>query len=338
MSQKVLSIIVPTYNMEKYLAYCMDSFLIHKNLNKLEVLIVNDGSTDKSLDIARKYVSCAEDVFKIINKKNGNYGSCINAALPVATAKYVKVVDADDSVNTENLDDFVSFLAEHDVDLALSDFTLVNEDRIETKKISYNFGKSLIPMEQICSTNRFKDMEMHAVTYRRELLLSSGYSQTEGISYTDQQWIFSPMATVKTVGIFNRPVYKYLIGRVGQTVDPAVKIKKMVDRIKCALDMAIQYERLYQKVSPAVKAYLDARIRPNVQDIYLTYFTNTSKIDKALIREFDRKFKVNAPFLYQYINSLNLHIRLWRRIAQYPILEKIFCKGFSIALWFKLSF
>ena len=306
MSQKVLSIIVPTYNMEKYLAYCMDSFLIHKNLNKLEVLIVNDGSTDKSLEIAKRYVSRAEDVFKIIDKKNGNYGSCINAALPVATAKYVKVVDADDSVNTGNLDDFVSFLAEHDVDLALSDFTLVNEERIETKTISYNFGKSFLPMEQICST--------------------------------DQQWIFSPMATVKTVGIFNQPVYQYLIGRAGQTVDPAVKIKKMADRIKCVLDMAIQYEKLHTQVSPAVKAYLDARIRPNVQDIYLTYFTHTSKIDKTLIREFDRKFKANAPFLYQYIHSLNLHIRLWRRIARYPLLEKIFCKGFTIALWLKLSF
>lgn len=337
MSQKVLSIIVPTYNMEKYLTYCMDSFLIHKNLNKLEVLIVNDGSTDKSLEIARRYVSRAGDVFKIIDKKNGNYGSCINAALPVATAKYVKVVDADDSVNTGNLDDFVSFLAEHDVDLALSDFTLVNEERMETKKISYNFGKSILPMEQICSTDRFKDMEMHAVTYRRELLLSSGYFQTEGISYTDQQWIFSPMATVKTVGIFNRPVYQYLIGRAGQTVDPAVKIKKMADRIKCVLDMTIQYEKLHTQVSPAVKAYLDARIRPNVQDIYLTYFTHTSKIDKALIREFDRKFKAYAPFLYQYIHSLNLHIRLWRRIARYPLLEKIFCKGFTIALWLKLS-
>lgn len=186
MSQKILSIIVPTYNMEKYLAYCMDSFLIHKNLSKLEVLIVNDGSTDNSLDIAKKYVSRADDVFKIIDKKNGNYGSCINAALPVATAKYVKVVDADDSVNTDNLDDFLSFLSENDVDLALSDFTLVNEDRIETKKISYNFGNSLIPMEQICSTERFKDMEMHAVTYRRDLLLNYGYTQTEGVSYTDQ--------------------------------------------------------------------------------------------------------------------------------------------------------
>lgn len=337
MSQKILSIIVPTYNMEKYLAYCMDSFLIHKNLSKLEVLIVNDGSTDNSLDIAKKYVSRADDVFKIIDKKNGNYGSCINAALPVATAKYVKVVDADDSVNTDNLDDFLSFLSENDVDLALSDFTLVNEDRIETKKISYNFGNSLIPMEQICSTERFKDMEMHAVTYRRDLLLNYGYTQTEGISYTDQQWIFTPMVLVKTVGVFNKPVYKYLVGRAGQTVDPVVKIKKMADRVKCVYDMAVQYEKNYKKVTPAIKSYLDARIRPNVQDIYLTYFSNSSKIDKNLIKNFDKEFKGNAPSLYQYINELNFHIRLWRIIVESSIVEKIFCKCFSVALWLKLS-
>lgn len=338
MFQKILSIIVPTYNMEKYLSYCMDSFFIHKNLSKLEVLIVNDGSTDRSLDIAKEYASRAGDVFKIIDKGNGNYGSCINAALPVATAKYVKVVDADDSVNTENLDDFVSFLSENDVDLALSDFVLVDENRIETKKISYDFGKSLIPMEQICATERFKDMEMHAVTYRRELLLKSGYVQTEGISYTDQQWIFAPMSTIKTVGIFNRPVYKYLVGRAGQTVDPVVKIRKMADRTKCVLDMAVQYEKLFKKVTPVVKSYLDARIRPNIQDIYLTYFSNTSKIDKTMIEEFDKRFKEIAPSLYNYIGLLNLHIRLWRRIAGCTILETVFCKCFTVMLWIKLSF
>lgn len=338
MFQKILSIIVPTYNMEKYLSYCMDSFFIRKNLSKLEVLIVNDGSTDRSLDIAKEYASRAGDVFKIIDKGNGNYGSCINAALPVATAKYVKVVDADDSVNTENLDDFISFLSENDVDLALSDFVLVDENRIETKKISYNFGKSFIPMEQICATERFKDMEMHAVTYRRELLLKSGYVQTEGISYTDQQWIFAPMSTIKTVGIFNRPVYKYLVGRAGQTVDPVVKIKKMADRTKCVLDMAVQYEKLFKKVNPVVKSYLDARIRPNIQDIYLTYFSNTSKIDKTMIEEFDKRFKEIAPSLYHYIGLLNFHIRFWRRIAGCTILEKVFCKCFTFMLWIKLSF
>lgn len=145
------------------------------------------------------------------------------------------------------------------------------------------------------------------------------------------------MVLVKTVGVFNKPVYKYLVGRAGQTVDPVVKIKKMADRVKCVYDMAVQYEKNYKKVTPAIKSYLDARIRPNVQDIYLTYFSNSSKIDKNLIKNFDKEFKGNAPSLYQYINELNFHIRLWRIIAESSIVEKIFCKCFSVALWLKLS-
>lgn len=337
MSQKILSIIVPTYNMENYLSYCLDSFFIRKNFDKLEVIVVNDGSKDKSLEIAQNYVAQASDVFKIVDKKNGNYGSCINVALPVVKGKYVKVVDADDSVDTDNLDEFISFLCENDVDLALSDFVLVNEDRVVTKEIFYHFGWSIMPMEQVCVTERFKDMEMHAVTYRKELLLDMGYHQTEGISYTDQQWIFTPMAAVRSVGIFNKAVYKYLVGRVGQTIDPVVKFKKMADRTKYVLEMIVQYDRIYNQVSPPVKEYLDARLRPNVQDIYLTYFTNMSKVDKNMIYRFDREFRQVSSVIYEYIGNLNPHIRVWRHILGCSVLEKIFCGCFTLIFRLKVA-
>lgn len=335
MNQKILSIIVPTYNMENYLSYCLDSFFIRKNFDKLEVIIVNDGSKDKSLEIAQNYVSQASDVFKIVDKKNGNYGSCINAALPVAKGKYVKVVDADDSVDTDNLDEFISFLCENDVDLALSDFVLVDEDRIVTKEIVYHFGQSLMPMEQICVTERFKDMEMHAVTYRTELLLNIGYHQTEGISYTDQQWIFTPMAAVQNVGIFNKVVYKYWVGRAGQTIDPVVKIKRMKERAKCVLDMIIQYEMICQNITSEIQSYLDARLQPNVKDIYITYFLNGS-IRKEMIWEFDNSFKRESLFFYNKIGLENRYIKIWRLISKYDVVERLFCEFFSIL--FKLRY
>ena len=184
MTSKILSIIIPTYNMEKYLAYCLDSFIVEDNRDRLEVLIVNDGSKDGSLKIAKDYELRYPELYKIIDKKNGNYGSCINAALPVASGKYVKVVDADDSVNTENLDEFITFLSKNDVDLAVSDFVLVDEDRVAFKDEVYDFGQSLFTMKELCVKDRFKEMEMHAVTYRREILIKSGYRQTEGISYS----------------------------------------------------------------------------------------------------------------------------------------------------------
>lgn len=337
MNQKVLAIIIPTYNMENYLSYCLDSFLIKKNRDKLEVIIVNDGSKDRSLVISQEYISRDSDVFKLIDKKNGNYGSCINAALPVVTAKYVKVVDADDSVDSENLDDFISFLDGIDVDLALSDFVLVNENRVVTKEISYYWGVTQAQMNQICTTERFMDMEMHAVTYRRDLLLNANYVQTEGISYTDQQWIFAPMAFVQTVGVFNKTVYKYLVGREGQTINPEIKLKKISDRTKCTLDMIIQYDKLNKKVSPEIRTYLNARLRPNVQDIYITYFSNDSKINRNVIYSFDEAFKQASQSYYNYIGEINLHIKLWRKLIEHPVSERIFNKCFTFILWFKIA-
>ena len=91
---KLLSIIIPTYNMEALLPRCLDSLLVDGALEQLEAIVVNDGSRDGSLAIANSYKERFPDTVTVIDKPNGNYGSTINAALPVAKGKYVKVLDA----------------------------------------------------------------------------------------------------------------------------------------------------------------------------------------------------------------------------------------------------
>ena len=118
---KVLSVIIPTYNMESLLGECLDSLLVHKNLDKLDILVVNDGSKDKSSQIAHDYEHKYPGVITVIDKENGNYGSCINAVLPLAQGKYVKVLDADDKFNTINLDLFLNLLGDIESDLVLTD-------------------------------------------------------------------------------------------------------------------------------------------------------------------------------------------------------------------------
>lgn len=93
---KILTIIIPTYNMEKYLRHCLDSLIV-PNMDKVEVLMINDGSKDSSSAIGHEYQNRYPKTFRVIDKENGNYGSCINRGLKEATGKYVKVLDADDS-------------------------------------------------------------------------------------------------------------------------------------------------------------------------------------------------------------------------------------------------
>lgn len=98
MSNKLLSIIIPTYNMEKYLDKCISSLtdIDASLLELLDILIIDDGSKDSSLSIANDYQRRFSNSIRVFDKSNGNYGSCVNMGLSHATGKYVKILDADD--------------------------------------------------------------------------------------------------------------------------------------------------------------------------------------------------------------------------------------------------
>ena len=102
--EKILTIIIPTYNMEKYLDKCLTSLIIEdkKLMKLLEVLVVIDGAKDRSSEIGHTYQDKYPETFRVIDKENGNYGSCINRGLKEAKGKYVKVLDADDSFDNGN--------------------------------------------------------------------------------------------------------------------------------------------------------------------------------------------------------------------------------------------
>lgn len=101
--------------MEGYLSKCLNSLLV-PNINDLEIIIVNDGSKDNTLTIAREYQMRFPDSIKVIDKENGNYGSCINRGLLEATGKYVKILDADDYFNSDELTHFIRILASSECD------------------------------------------------------------------------------------------------------------------------------------------------------------------------------------------------------------------------------
>ena len=315
-NDKLLSIIIPTYNMERYLRYCLDSLLIKDNLEALEVLVINDGSKDNSSAIAHEYVDKYPNVFCVIDKENGNYGSCVNRGLKEAKGKYVKVLDADDSFDTVHFEEFVAYLLNIDADLILSDFAIVNEERVITKYHRFEFQESEEHlMKDICTTSSFIDMEMHAVTYRRQLLIDLNYQQTEGISYTDQQWIFIPMIKVERVYAFNKHVYKYLIGREGQTMSPDIRQKSMLQMIECIYGMIDSYNKHHHEILEGIRGYLHARLKPIIKDIYINIFLLYSFKNKSILIAFDQEIKkrnINIYLLVEDTNSRFNYVKFWR--------------------------
>ena len=333
-NNKVLSIIIPTYNMERYLGACLDSLLI-TGLQRIEVIIVNDGSIDSSHSIAASYEERYPNVFRVINKENGNYGSCINRGLKEAVGKYVKVLDADDSFDTANFCEFVDFLDSVDADLILSDYVEVDEQGSVTSKHDYDFPVDVeLKFKDICTTGNFKNMQMHAVTYRRQMLVDMGYVQSEGVSYTDQQWIFIPMVRVRSVRRFGKCVYRYLLGRVGQTMDPAIKRKHMNHIMVCVHGMLVAYNRILGEIDETIREYLMARLVPFSKEVYVTLLTNYNEETKAALIDFDKDIKSLNNDFYELIGSKEVssflgfrYIDYWRR--KYNNINNTIVKVFS---------
>lgn len=224
MENKLLTIIIPTYNMEKYLQNCLDSLLVGEDLMScLEVLVINDGSKDRSSEIAHRYEEKFPGIFKVIDKENGNYGSCINRGLKEATGKYVKILDADDEFITDSFARLLKTLSEVDADVVISEVFAHDE----TGKRIHGSKRGLPPHQVVSFIDSITKygltgLFMHEITYRRELLIKMGYKQTEGISYTDNEWAYIPMLNVQSLYYLDEEVYSYLRGRPGQTTDPEV--------------------------------------------------------------------------------------------------------------------
>lgn len=120
-NDKLLTIVVPSYNASKYLDFNLQSFLCPSEPEKLEVIVVDDGSTDDTARIADAYHEKYPDAIKVIHKENGGHGSGINAGLRAATGKYFKVVDADDWVDHEALKRLLDYIASFDAEDAEAD-------------------------------------------------------------------------------------------------------------------------------------------------------------------------------------------------------------------------
>lgn len=313
---KILSVVIPTYNMEEYLKGCLDSFIlpVQSLMSSLEVLVVIDGATDKSSSIAHQYQDRYPETFRVIDKENGNYGSCINRGLKVATGKYIRILDADDSYNTENFARFLQILSSIDADLILSDYNLVDNNGNILERRSFDL-ETMIITDIVKVLKPVSELEMHAITYRRQILLDIDYHQTEGISYTDTEWAFIPLMAVNTVCYVNLQIYNYLVGRPGQTMDISVLRKSMPQ-------MMTVYKRLMQIYNGS---HLDAHKNSILFDHRIDGFVERTYgqtlynkvLDKDELKRLDEMVKKYKPLLYEALGNLNdgyvWYVKQWRR-------------------------
>lgn len=321
---KQLSIIIPTYNMEKYLEHCLSSLVINDSelQKQLEVLVIIDGATDRSSEIAHSFQAKYPDVFCVIDKENGNYGSCINKGLQIATGKFVKVLDADDSFDNANFEDYLRYLGSVDVDMVITPYTIVDETDSEQSFETYDLPDN-IPLTWQLLTPAFKkkSLQMHAVTYKRQNIIDIHYQQTEGISYTDQEWIFTPLQTVNTAVVFPKSVYKYLVGRAGQTINPDVFKRNISHNEKCCRRIIRDYKS-FDKFDADKQEYIDYKFRVTLLAMYNWYLLRYPDLDIMQLVKFDDFVRSVDPSCIDFLDEQTIkhthchYIKLWHHNRQ----------------------
>lgn len=329
---KILTIIIPTYNMEAYLKRCLDSLIVCAQLmEELEILVINDGSKDRSSEIAHHYEIQLPNSFRVIDKENGNYGSCINRGLLEASGKYVKVLDADDWFDTAEFEQFIIDLKKIDVDLVLTSFNIIsNKTKASSPAYKPNLENLKIYDFQKLDIQHVGVWTMHAVTYRVQFLKQIKYHQSEGISYTDTEWTYIPLSNVDSIVFINRVVYQYLLGREGQTMDSSIFAKSIwqLEHIVKRLN-----DHLF-KLSPEKRnsfSYIttNRQIESLTIIIYKLCLINQSEdqFDNKHLMEFDSYVCAYRPDLYEQVARLKVkpyfpihYVRFWREYGKrFPI-------------------
>lgn len=287
---------MPSYNMEKYLNRCIDSFLAPEILDRLELIIVNDGSTDKTLSIANEYRSRYPQTIVVIDKPNGHYGSCVNASLKVATGKYFRIVDADDWVDSNALVTFINKLETIDVDCVCTKYTTHNfkKKKVLTENVDvppdviWDLNKEKIPM---------KCMHMHSLSFALDLLKRINYYQTEGICYTDTEYVYIPLSSSKNMFYIDVSLYQYYIGRDDQSMDKAVLNKNYKQMVQ-----------VNERLLKVHKSNLNFNANENLIWSYLVYWLLFFTLPSYLLsRTFDNAIDETLRESIKEMNQLNTY-------------------------------
>lgn len=224
---KLVTFAVAAYNSEKYLKKCLDSFLVLDKSQKryekrLEVLIINDGSTDRTEEIGIQYQRRYPEIFRVITKKNGGHGSVINCARKEALGKYFKVIDADDWIEKENLSCYLDGLEQTNADVVLTHYKTfhIKTGEIIWWKTFLEDYKKEYTLSDVRKNWKSMDrcLTFHGITYRTDFYRKKGIKLEENVFYEDHQYATIPCCYATSIQPLDCCLYIYRIGDTGQSV------------------------------------------------------------------------------------------------------------------------
>lgn len=316
---KLISFVVPCYNSSSYMHHALDTILEIKE--DIELIIVNDGSTDDTLKIAKEYQKKYPQVIKVIDKENGGHGSGVNAGLGIASGKYFKVVDSDDWVDASSLKKVVATLKKQDIDMLIVNY--VYEKEGSPKEMGYlNVFKEneIFTWQEVGHFKVSEYLLMHSVFYKTSLLKEIHLTLPEHTFYVDNIFVYYPLPFVKTMYYLNVPLYRYFIGRTDQSVNERVMIGRVDEQIKVTKMMIDFFDPL--TIEPkSLQKYLIHYL-----DIMMTISTILLKLANT------KEANLKSKELWNYLKEKNKSVYKKLKIARLAKLPRfISIPGYKIA-------
>ncbi len=233
-----VSVIVPVYNTKKYLRRCLDS-LVNQTLEELEILLVNDGSTDGSDEILREYEKKYEGRVRVLEKENGGQATARNLGIRESRGQYIGFVDSDDYVDCEMFASMVQVALDNDCDMVECHYHYVEE--------SESGDKELATRGDIRQYKDQKDMFINPMAapwnklIKREILLQEGTQFPEGLIYEDTAFCIKLIPHIKK-HIYVDKKFVFYILRGTSTIN-ANKSRKVADIFAVLDDMITYYKK-----------------------------------------------------------------------------------------------
>lgn len=316
----LITVVVPSYNVEKYLDKCLTSFADERLCGRAQVIIVNDGSIDSTEDIASKYVERFPDIFELVNKPNGGHGSAVNVGIEKALGKYFRIVDGDDWVETDNFVELTKILEHTDSDLVVDEKREVNFETGDTqffplpKRVILNKAQRF---EDICSDYEICGVYimLHTLSVKTQILKENKIKLLEKVFYEDIEFIIKSTAVSKTVEFHDLEIYRYLVGNASQSVNYRNYVRRF-DNHRAVTREMISFNVSFSKSGEpdSLKAYVDNRVRLLINThltIALIYNENRQEGAKWA-RDFMTYLKGIDPMMFdrvkkRYCLSLAMH-------------------------------
>ncbi len=233
---KLLTFAIPCYNSEAYMENCINSLL--PGGEDVEILIVNDGSKDRTAEIADAYEKKYPGIVRAIHQENGGHGEAVNAGIRNATGMYFKVVDSDDWVDQDAYAKILAKLkelsgGETTLDMFIANYVYEKEGAKHKKVMRY----SALPKDQMitwddCRFHKGQYILMHSVIYRTKLLRECGLELPKHTFYVDNIYVYKPLPNVRNMYYMDVDFYRYYIGREDQSVNEKVMIGRIDQQIK----------------------------------------------------------------------------------------------------------